>query len=411
MRGAGEDLRPLLLGIGVGAALAVAALRLRERGHRQETGNSPAATVRAPSPSPVVNSEVSANAGRMKKRAISFSGGEQRQRSASASDANSAAVPPVASRSAPNGAQTLDSKLDDNSDSDEDNAEAKVPRELLSPVPRNQLTTIVVFGADGNLAEKKLLPMLYWLWVRRLLPRDVLIFGFARPKGAGGRLGDTGEFRFFVLQLLREFQECQRDDSHPAEFVARCHFVTGQFGDIAVTRVLLASMREEELRRFKTRAHATKWMRHTLSGRGSDAAPPAVRMWYMSVPPFLYARICAALSEARAERAQGEDGGGSRSPPHPEDRFVLEKPFGRDHASCAALMAELSMLKREETFYIDHYLGKELVMNLLVLRFANVCFGGVWNRSYIKSVQVIFKEKVGTQGVLAISTSMASSAT
>ena len=86
----------------------------------------------------------------MKKRAISFSGGEQRQRSASASDANSAAVPPVASRSAPNGAQTLDSKLDDNSDSDEDNAEAKVPRELLSPVPRNQLTTIVVFGADGN---------------------------------------------------------------------------------------------------------------------------------------------------------------------------------------------------------------------------------------------------------------------
>ena len=56
------------------------------------------------------------------------------------------------------------------------------------------------------------------------------------------------------------------------------------------------------------------------------------------------------------------------------------------------------MLKKSQTFYIDHYLGKELVMNLLVLRFANVCFGAVWNRQHIKSVQVIFKEKIGAEG-------------
>ena len=82
----------------------------------------------------------------------------------------------------------------------------------------------------------------------------------------------------------------------------------------------------------------------------------------------------------------------------PEEQFILEKPFGRDVDTCSQLMAKLSMLKKSQTFYIDHYLGKELVMNLLVLRFANVCFGAVWNRQHIKSVQVIFKEKIGAEG-------------
>jgi len=98
------------------------------------------------------------------------------------------------------------------------------------------------------------------------------------------------------------------------------------------------------------------------------------------VPPFLYAQICAALTAAR-EGAQAD-------PAAPDEQFVLEKPFGRDVATCSQLLGQLSMLKPSATFYIDHYLGKELVMNLLVLRFANVCFGAVWNRQHIKSVQV-----------------------
>ena len=85
-------------------------------------------------------------------------------------------------------------------------------------------------------------------------------------------------------------------------------------------------------------------------------------------------------------------------PPPIEERFVLEKPFGKDTDSCAKMVKELSMLKREQAYFIDHYLGKELVMNLLVLRFANVCFGAIWNRQHIKSVQVIFKEKIGLEG-------------
>ena len=81
------------------------------------------------------------------------------------------------------------------------------------------------------------------------------------------------------------------------------------------------------------------------------------------------------------------------------ERFVLEKPFGRDSESCAELTDELGLyLSEDEVYRIDHYLGKELVMNLLVLRFANVCFGAIWNRQHIKSVQVIFKEEVGLDG-------------
>jgi hypothetical protein len=84
----------------------------------------------------------------------------------------------------------------------DDEKAAKVPRELLSPVPRNHLASIVVFGADGNLAQKKLLPTLYLLWRRKLLPRDVLIFGFARPSSAGGKFGSTDEFRNWLLTFL-----------------------------------------------------------------------------------------------------------------------------------------------------------------------------------------------------------------
>ena len=109
----------------------------------------------------------------------------------------------------------------------------KIPRELLSPVPRNQLTSIVVFGADGNLARKKLLPTLFTLWRRRLLPRDVLVFGFARPAAAGGAMSTTDDFRRWLLPLL-EGRPSHEEEGHIAslespaqEFVTRCHFVAG----------------------------------------------------------------------------------------------------------------------------------------------------------------------------------------
>ena len=131
-------------------------------------------------------------------------------------------------------------------------------------------------------------------------------------------------------------------------------------------------------------------------------------MYYMAVPPFLYAGLCSCL-RSRAASAAVSLGCESLADcvgvgPAPQlrvktsERFVLEKPFGRDTASCAKMVRELSMLSEDEIYRIDHYLGKELVMNLLVLRFANVAFQSIWNRQCIKSVQIIFKEDFGTEG-------------
>ena len=86
-----------------------------------------------------------------------------------------------------------------------------------------------------------------------------------------------------------------------------------------------------------------------------------VRMYYMAVPPFLYADICGALRACRAEALAAAPTDGSPAATWPVERFVQEKPFGRDTASCAALFGQLSMVSEEETFRIDHYLGKELV--------------------------------------------------
>merc|ERR1719486_1319890 len=81
------------------------------------------------------------------------------------------------------------------------------------------------------------------------------------------------------------------------------------------------------------------------------------------------------------------------------DRFVLEKPFGKCAASCASLCRELaSLLREDEAYRIDHYLGKELVMNVLVLRFANICFEAIWNRQHIANVQICCDEEIGTEG-------------
>ena len=388
---------------------------------------------------------------------------------------------------------------DSDSEGEEERGPA-IPRRLLSPVPSTQLTSIVVFGADGNLATKKLLPTLYILWRRRLLPRDVLVFGFARPAGGGGVLHDTEHFRVWLRELLethaagtrRESDSSEDDARQLSDFVSRCHFMGGQFGSVDATRGLLALVAREEKLRHALRGSGQRWLQKSRSARGdgADAAAPlpAARMYYLSVPPFLYAQICAALDAVRkASFLPSLDSRlGPRPPPEEvQEQFVLEKPFGRDVATCAELMGRLSMLKASETcaarahcsprtaaraprsspprriftrltndschapltrdvprgarpanpprsspppsrargqyshrpcgaptgaapamwtwprarrFYIDHYLGKELVMNLLVLRFANVCFGAIWNRQHIKSVQVIFKEKIGAEG-------------
>ena len=122
------------------------------------------------------------------------------------------------------------------SDSDEEKQSSVLPRELLSPVPADQATTIIVFGVDGDLASKKLMPTLFHLWRRQLMPHDTIIMGYARPRGAGGRFLDTAEFRAHVRFLLtghtKEGEHLPNMDSQSEvdDFCRTLHFSAGQVG-------------------------------------------------------------------------------------------------------------------------------------------------------------------------------------
>ena len=326
---------------------------------------------------------------------------------------------------------------DECSDSDDDGSEcSEGTKAIVSPISTDLLASIVIFGADGDLARKKILPTLFNLWRRRLLPRDTLIFGYARAAL------DDEQFRKLVFTCIYNPSQPQGERK---EFLQRCHYQAGQFGDHATVGQLLARLTHEETLRFRARRNAVVPLA-SLPAPGQEAEQrPQVRMYYMAVPPFLYAQICGALrgsgeqssrssgqaspggrtsfrltgsttNSSRAEgtsssRADVSDAGATEAAGAAdveddeeewiatEERFVLEKPFGRDSATCTALTRELAThLPENEIYRIDHYLGKEMVMNLLVLRFANVCFQAIWNRQHVKGVQVIFKEDFGVEG-------------
>ncbi len=306
-------------------------------------------------------------------------------------------------------------QLDENSDSDEaSNSEltseiADDLRKAISPIEKHLLASVVIFGADGNLSSKKILPTLFNLWRRKLVPRDILIFGYARATI------DSEAFRKHIFKCIYQPSQTQSDRK---EFLRRCHYVSGQFDSIdGISRLSTLIAEEEALRQLSRQRHNAWALSRDPSG---TEVAEQVRLYYMAVPPKLYSGICGALraampaaaaaaapsaaSAAAASAATDEtpaplaENSQHRPTVRTRERFVLEKPFGRDTASFVELSSELSMLAEEETYRIDHYLGKELVMNLLVLRFANVCFGAIWNRQYIKNVQVIFKEDFGIEG-------------
>lgn len=214
----------------------------------------------------------------------------------------------------------------------------------FTPISRTLLASICVFGADGNLASKKILPTIFNLWKRRLMPRDLLIFGYARAQMT------TEQFRKTVFRCIYNPTQPQSDRK---EFLQRCHYVYGQFDDNAAIAELQQAMEHAELQRLKER------MSSGGSASTSSTAEPTkteqVRMYYMAVPPFLYASICGAL-RSRSDSGSSPSGGGGASDGssisgggggsaaqaelaamgvRTVERFVLEKPFGRDTESCA----------------------------------------------------------------------------
>jgi glucose-6-phosphate 1-dehydrogenase len=221
--------------------------------------------------------------------------------------------------------------------------------------------TIVIFGALGDLTKRKLLPSLYNLRCNGLLPRDFAIVGVARREldGAGFRAEMGRELRAFATRPVRE--EIWTD------FEQRLYYVRGDFEDPGAYRALAAQVADVD-------------RRHRTGGNV---------LFYLATPPEVFRPIVLQLGTVAL----------AKPGPTAWRRVVVEKPFGRDLDSAVALNRALtSVLREDQIFRIDHYLGKETVQNLLVFRFANGLFEPIWNRRYIDHVQITVAEELGVEG-------------
>ncbi len=218
---------------------------------------------------------------------------------------------------------------------------------------------LVVFGVTGDLARKKLIPAIYDLANRGLLPPGFALLGFAR------RDWTDGDF----AQIAREAAEAGARTPFREEvwerLAASAKFVPGSFNDDQA---------------FDTLAQTLLDLEHTHGIQGNAA-------FYLSIPPSAFPVVLKQMQ--RTGMASNEAAGGWR-------RVVVEKPFGHDQASARALNELVDdVFTPADVFRIDHYLGKETVQNLLALRFANTLFEPIWNSHFVDSVQITMAEDVG----------------
>jgi glucose-6-phosphate 1-dehydrogenase len=225
-----------------------------------------------------------------------------------------------------------------------------------------QPCVLVIFGAAGDLSWRKLLPALYNLNVDGVLPSNFAVVGF----GIGSE-GDPDEWiRNRAQDGTRRFSRRPPDGAHWADFARALFYVPGSFNDLRAYNQLKARL-ESVYQQFGV---------------------PASRVYYLAVPPQVVGPCVEHLKNA-----------GLVSDPHERKSFtrvIVEKPIGRDLDSARQVNATLGRSFAEnQTFRIDHYLGKETVQNLLVVRFANSIFEPLWNQKYIDHVQITVAEEDG----------------
>jgi glucose-6-phosphate 1-dehydrogenase len=215
---------------------------------------------------------------------------------------------------------------------------------------------LVIFGASGDLTSKKLMPALYSLAVRHLLPDSFGIIGAARTEES------DDEFRERMKQAVKDHARDPFDDEVWEKLAGGMRYVTLDFAD---------DKGEDELR-------------DTLNELDKQQGTNGNRVYYFAVPPAAIGTLVDEIAERRA--AEGWV------------RLIIEKPFGHDLASAEELNARLKEhFAENEVFRIDHYLGKETVQNMLALRFANGIFEPIWNRQFIDHVQITVAESIGIE--------------
>ncbi|HEX6787795.1 MAG TPA: glucose-6-phosphate dehydrogenase [Gaiellaceae bacterium] len=215
----------------------------------------------------------------------------------------------------------------------------------------------MIFGASGDLTHKKLMPALYALMFRRLLPPKFAIVGVARTDG------DDDAFRNDMKQAVQQHARDEFRQDVWDELAQNMHYVATDFADEGG---------ENKLQDLLTRCDEERG----LNGN---------RVYYLAVPPPAFPTIVEALGKRRSTTGW--------------TRLIVEKPFGHDLASAQALNKMLwKHFDESEIFRIDHYLGKETVQNMNALRFANGIFEPIWNRQFIDHVQITVAESIGIEG-------------
>jgi glucose-6-phosphate 1-dehydrogenase len=228
---------------------------------------------------------------------------------------------------------------------------------------------IVIFGASGDLTSRKLIPALYEMWSAGGLPEGTCVLGISRTEMT------DDQWRSKLEPWAKEYAK-GFDTKKWREFATRIFYFPGNAAQVQ-TYQSLTNRLNQLAEQFKV---------------------PCNVLFYLSVAPSLYEPIIQCIGESgivtEGKRWCSLDGGAM-----PWQRIIVEKPFGVDMESAASLNRTLARAFEDEAIYrIDHYLAKELVQGLLVLRFANTIFEPIWNHRYIDHIQITAAETVGVGG-------------
>jgi glucose-6-phosphate 1-dehydrogenase len=268
-------------------------------------------------------------------------------------------------------------------------APPQIPRGALLGTPPNPLRdprdrriprvagpcVLVMFGVTGDLARKKLLPAIYDLANRGLLPPGFSLVGFAR------RDWEDEDFAQVTYEAVKEHARTPFRDAVWQQVSEGVRFVPGEFDDDAAFDQLAEVVRGLDAER----------------GTGGNYA------FYLSVPPRFFPKVVEQLKRCGLSSPDDSPPGaaspGGAQAHRPWRRVVIEKPFGHDLKSARELNAIVdAVFPADSVFRIDHYLGKETVQNILALRFANELWDPIWNRNYVDHVQITMSEDVGIGG-------------